>query len=394
MAQRHRTPCRRSGAGLLQLLSIALFALLVAAPAAPALDPSIPPAPLEPAPGATLPTRSSPLFRVQAQPDDGYLWLHVSRSPVTDAEGLIDDDVELELFRASPSGGGAFEAQPPFFDYPDFWMNQPGTYYWQAYRISYANGADGSIEGPVGSFTLAAPPPPPPTPPSPPPAPGGFPDLSFDPIPRWVAPLRRNRGFVVSRARLPAVVSLDRWTALVAASAQRWGLRDRGEVPGAVRFGNYRDEIGFSGSVSRGKLGVTVATVLRRFRLVRRCGPRACRVHRKVVGRRLIDRDVALNAQTWWEQGPDYPEDHEIDLQSVVVHELGHVAGNGHQRYCVNSPMVVSLAPGEWWRSPDDFSWIGCGGSARAAGAGGAFDHRVRYVDVVAGAARRASTTA
>lgn len=393
MAHRHRTPCRRSGAGLLQLLLVAL-ALLVAAPGAWAFDPGIPPTPLDPADGAALPTRSSPLFRVQTQPGDSYLWLRVSRAPVTDSTGLIGAELELEPLHVSALGADLYEAQPPFYDYASFWMNQPGTYYWQVYRITYANGADGAVEGPIRSFTLAAPPsppaPPPTPPPVPPPGPEGFPDLSLSTIPRWVAPYRRNRGFVVSRAGLPGTVTLDRWTALVTTSARRWGLRSAGQISTPVRFGNYRNEIGFSSALGRGKLGSTVATYLRRFRLVRVCGPRACRVHRKLVSRRLVDRDVAIDARRPWEQGPDYPTSWELDLQSVVIHELGHVAGNGHERYCVDSPMVVSLSRGEWWRSEDDYRWIGCGGVARAAGAGGAFDHRVRYVDVVVGTGRRA----
>lgn len=384
MAHRHWTPCRRSGAGLLTLLLGATLALLVLAPSARAFDPSLPPTSLEPVDGAGLPTRSAPIFRVQTQPGEPSLWLHISRSPTTDAKGVIGSDAHLDTFRASPLGADVYEVQPIFYDHPGFWMNEPGTYYWQAYRISYANGADGAIEGPVRSFTLTAPPPPPT------PAPGSHPDLSFATIPRWVAPHRRNRAFLVSRANRPAAVALDRWTALVDASARRWGLRAAGEISAAVRFGNYRNEVGFSTRLPHGKLGSMVESVLRRFRLVRVCGPRACRVHRKLVSRRTVDRDVVLDAGTRWEQGPDYPSSQEIDLQSVVIHELGHLAGNGHRRHCVDSPMVVSIARGEWWRSEDDYSWIGCGGTARAAASGAAFDHRVRYVDVVVGAGRRA----
>jgi hypothetical protein len=57
----------------------------------------------------------------------------------------------------------------------------------------------------------------------------------------------------------------------------------------------------------------------------------------------------------------------------VLLHELGHFAGNKeHRPRCSNSPMIESLAKGEWWRSSDDwFNWnCAKSPSSPAAGAG------------------------
>jgi hypothetical protein len=47
----------------------------------------------------------------------------------------------------------------------------------------------------------------------------------------------------------------------------------------------------------------------------------------------------------------------------VLLHELGHFAGNLRHTPvgCYNTPMVVALGPGEWWRSPTDWHYDACG---------------------------------
>ena len=68
----------------------------------------------------------------------------------------------------------------------------------------------------------------------------------------------------------------------------------------------------------------------------------------------------------------EYPDDNHIDLESVVLHELGHMAGNRHhQPRCTNSPMVESLGRGEWWHTPQDWFERTCGSvsAVRARGA-------------------------
>ncbi len=114
------------------------------------------PQPLEPADGATLST--GPItFRVSALAADAakYLWLHVSRSPQVAEGGVIGLDAEIESLTqtADPT---IWSAAPSYDSNATFWMNTPGTYYWQPYRISYFGDPDGSVEGPIRSFTLTA----------------------------------------------------------------------------------------------------------------------------------------------------------------------------------------------------------------------------------------------
>ena len=50
---------------------------------------------------------------------------------------------------------GRFKLKAQFFDFPAFWLNTPGTYYWQAHRIS----CEGDIndcrqEGPTVKFKV------------------------------------------------------------------------------------------------------------------------------------------------------------------------------------------------------------------------------------------------
>jgi len=49
---------------------------------------------------------------------------------------------------------GRFRYKPRFFDYPEFWLNVPGTYYWQAHRIACSGGGDCQAEGSVVRFRV------------------------------------------------------------------------------------------------------------------------------------------------------------------------------------------------------------------------------------------------
>ena len=82
----------------------------------------------------------------------------------------------------------------------------------------------------------------------------------------------------------------------------------------------------------------------------------------------VIERDLELNVNQNWAAGPAYPALDEIDLESVLLHELGHMAGNKkHLARCTNSPMNKALGAGEWWRGSRD-KWFGqCATSARAS---------------------------
>ena len=82
---------------------------------------------------------------------------------------------------------------------------------------------------------------------------------------------------------------------------------------------------------------------------------------------RVIERDLALRAEReLGRRARAIRRSTEIDLESVLLHELGHMAGNKqHRARCANSPMDEALGAGEWWRGSRD-KWFGdCSTSAR-----------------------------
>jgi len=212
------------------------------------------------------------------------------------------------------------------------------------------------------------------------PAPPANADVLRTPIPRWVAPKRRAWPFRVSTAHVPPGVDPARFVALVRAAGVRWGLPFAGTTRRAPHADDGRNTIGFSRGVSRDALGVTdVQSIVyqRRGRLHCRRdarGRRVCRRARpRVVGERVVEQDTRFAYDVPWEPGPALPDAAHYDLQTVILHELGHYAGNGHAPDCRDTPMWVALARGEWWHSPSDWFQHGCGrvaaiGLAHAAG--------------------------
>ena len=373
---------------------------------------SVAPTPLAPANGASHTAGTSPpTFRARTQPGDSYLWVHVSRSPATDAKGILASDVTLSSLSPSADDGSVYEFTPMSYTFPGYWLVTPGTYYWQAYRISYMSGADGAIEGPVQRLDVtAAPAPPPPPAPTTPTVPGAatgpvsdaYAGLSRALMPSSVGRPNYDFAFRTSPDDLPPGVARDRWLALAETVGARWGMTDLGETYGAPYTGDGSVEVGF-GYAGAGSLGAQTDLFSIRYRKARRvCKTkrvrsrgrvrrvrRCYRQPRKIISRRLVDSDVTISnsPSIAWQQGPARPAPFEHDLETVLIHELGHLAGNmRHAGDCQNTPMIESLGRGEWWRSPADFAFGSCGiFSARAASAdhtGDVFERRVRTVSV------------
>ena len=66
----------------------------------------------------------------------------------------------------------------------------------------------------------------------------------------------------------------------------------------------------------------------------------------------------------------------------MLLHEFGHFASprNEHTPVCWNTPMIVSLAPGEWWHTRSDWYFRGCGmARPRAAAAAAGEGRRLRF---------------
>jgi hypothetical protein len=183
--------------------------------------------------------------------------------------------------------------------------------------------------------------------------------------------------FLVSTAGRPASVSLGRFDELASSSGARWGLRARALTGRGAGNRDGLDVVGFGRNVPAGALAIERDYVVRVYRVVKRCRVRARRrfacktVRRRYVGRRVDERDVTVRPDVEWQPGPGYPGPAQYDLETVLIHELGHFAGNpDHAPRCVNSPLMESLAPGDWWRSQSDWHVDGCPQpQAAAAGA-------------------------
>jgi hypothetical protein len=105
--------------------------------------------PLAPKAGTSVPAGKSPVFRMRAN-GPGQVWVHVCKSKRKNADGVIC--IKESIGRAKKRRG-AFEYKPEFFDFPAFWLNSPGTYYWQAHRIA-CNADDCRQEGPIVRFKV------------------------------------------------------------------------------------------------------------------------------------------------------------------------------------------------------------------------------------------------
>jgi hypothetical protein len=88
--------------------------------------------PLSPVAGASVPVGKAPIFRMRVK-GEGEVWVHVCRSKKRNRSGVICG--KLAVGRAGRRGS-AFEFKPRYYDFPAFWLNHAGTYYWQAFRVA------------------------------------------------------------------------------------------------------------------------------------------------------------------------------------------------------------------------------------------------------------------
>jgi hypothetical protein len=287
------------------------------------------------APDTTV-IKGDPLtFAVRTSAPAGSVVVRVSGSDEVDDNGLL----------TGPEGTYLDETAKPALADLATWSvpnasvlrQRPGRYYWQA----YVTGDDDSI-GPVRELIVTQPA-----------ADKGRGSL----FPRFGK--KGAASFYLSSRNFPATVDGRRFQTLARTAAARWKLKALRwtSVKAGVRDGY--SVAGFSTSIPAGTLGVQTDYVKRG---------------------KVVERDLALRAGENWAAGPDYPALDEVDLESVLIHELGHMAGNKkHTARCANSPMDEALGAGEWWRGARD-KWFGdCGASASAVRR--TFAHRVVRVD-------------
>ena len=108
--------------------------------------------PLAPKAGSTVPAGKSPTFKMRVK-GKGPVYVHVCKSKKKAKDGRICHKAEIGQAHKK---GHIFRFKPRFFDFPAFWLNSPGTYYWQAHRIDCAGDtSDCRQEGPIVRFKVA-----------------------------------------------------------------------------------------------------------------------------------------------------------------------------------------------------------------------------------------------
>jgi hypothetical protein len=106
--------------------------------------------PKSPKAGSTIPVGERPTMKGKVK-GKGVVYVHVCKSKKKDKDGLICP----EAIKKAKKKNGRFSVKLDFFDSPGFWLNSPGTYYWQAHRIA-CNAAitDCRQEGPIVKFKV------------------------------------------------------------------------------------------------------------------------------------------------------------------------------------------------------------------------------------------------
>ena len=107
--------------------------------------------PLAPKAGHSVPAGKAVLFRMRVT-EPGSVFVRVCKASRRNEEGIICK--RASILGPARKRDGAFEVREKFFDFPAFWLNQPGRYYWQAYRIECTGGSDCKQEGPVVRFRV------------------------------------------------------------------------------------------------------------------------------------------------------------------------------------------------------------------------------------------------
>jgi hypothetical protein len=105
--------------------------------------------PTSPKAGKTIPVGERPTLKGRVI-GSGSIFVHVCKNKKKDKEGVIcPNPAKAEAIQQAKRKGGKFSVKMKFFDFPEFWLNAPGTYYWQAYRIDCSGGSDCKKEGPI-----------------------------------------------------------------------------------------------------------------------------------------------------------------------------------------------------------------------------------------------------
>jgi hypothetical protein len=110
---------------------------------------------LSPKNGATVPTGERPTFKMRVK-GSGQVWVHVCESKKKDSKGVICNGGDAKDMGRATRKNGVFSYKGKFFDFPEYWLNSPGSYYWQAYRIACEGGntSDCLLESKITKITV------------------------------------------------------------------------------------------------------------------------------------------------------------------------------------------------------------------------------------------------
>jgi len=136
-----------------RLAATAAVTALVAAPAYALAASKNGVTPTSPKAGATIPKGEAATFKGRVK-GAGPVFVHVCKSAKkSEKEGVIC--TKPAIGKATKKDGG-FSYRQKVFAFDAYWLNRPGTYYWQAHRILCENGdtRDCRQEGPVVRFKV------------------------------------------------------------------------------------------------------------------------------------------------------------------------------------------------------------------------------------------------
>ena len=114
------------------------------------------PSPVSPPNGKSYKRGFAMTFRARSSVTTDPIWFHVSKSKRKDANGVIGHEVSLGQGRREGSST-VFRYKVRKFNFPAFWLNRPGRYYWQPHRIACeneTNTSDCQVEGAIRSFRI------------------------------------------------------------------------------------------------------------------------------------------------------------------------------------------------------------------------------------------------
>jgi hypothetical protein len=108
--------------------------------------------PVAPKAGATVKAGKAITFKARAK-GGGTVWLHVCKSKKKAKDGTI---CNTALIAQMKKKDGVYRHKTKTYTFPSYWLNTPGTYFWQVYRIKCEGStSDCKQEGPVLKLRVA-----------------------------------------------------------------------------------------------------------------------------------------------------------------------------------------------------------------------------------------------